>query len=431
MSYSKLKPFSLLLQKCFLPTYERFRRHVVKHTKDIAKGIKNAQVRAEATKYPLVKAWYHAKVDKLQRKWTILVLQGERERIKAWKVLSVSLCTNESFTILVNVLTSLEAEANKDWQTMAYVANFLSNTVSVIATDNNIVIDTIQVGEAPCGVVISPNGTKVYVANKGSHNVTVIDTDDNKASATIQVGKAPCGVAVTPNGAKVYVTNGGSATVSVISTDNNVVIATIHVGKVPCGVAVTPNGTKVYVTNNGSYPGTVSVINTETHLVIATILVEGGPFGVAITPDGIRAYVTNSDTGEDNDAVTVIATDSNAVIAIVPVESGPFGVAVTPDGMKVYVANSISNTVTVLATDDHTKIATIDDDVGDGPCAIAFTPNGLRAYVANRDSHDVSVIVTDSHEAATPAIFLEEVYDGAMAELENSPRGVAIGRLTW
>jgi hypothetical protein len=97
--------------------------------------------------------------NRLQRQWAISVLEGELERISAWnqvqrkkkagqyltqggkylKVGSDLICSDESFTILKQVLELLqaEAEAAKRWQEVVYVVNYGSNNVTVIATDNH------------------------------------------------------------------------------------------------------------------------------------------------------------------------------------------------------------------------------------------------------------------------------------------------------
>jgi YVTN family beta-propeller protein len=217
--------------------------------KDPAKG---SELRALA-------AWYRARAHQYT---IILLLQQEWRRITAWiqiqkkkkdgqyltqagrylKVGSDSICTDESFTILGRVLTFLEAEAKtfQDQQTIAYVTNVFSNTISVIATDIHAVIDTIRVGRDPKAVAITPDGSKVYVTNNGSRNVSVIATDNHAVIATIPVGRKPSGVVITPDGTKVYVANNGSNTVSVIATDNHKVIATIPVGEWqwPSGVTI-------------------------------------------------------------------------------------------------------------------------------------------------------------------------------------------------
>ena len=111
-----------------------------------------------------------------------------------------------------------------------------------------------------------------YITNQGvypnfSNKVTVIDTTTNKVVTTIDVGLAPAGIAVRPDGSKVYAANRAvNGTVSVIDTATNAVSATVAVGSNPVGVAVTPDGSKVYVANQGRH-STVSVIDTATNSV--------------------------------------------------------------------------------------------------------------------------------------------------------------------
>src|SRR6266550_4430723 len=164
----------------------------------------------------------------------------------------------------------------------AYVTNFSSNMVSVIATATNTVVATVAVGTCPLGVAITPDGAFAYVANAGSSTVSVIATATNTVVATVAVGAGPEGVAITPDGAFAYVTNFASNTVSVIATATNTVVATIGVGAFPSGVAITPDGAFAYVTNE--YSNTVSVIATATNTVVATILGFQGRYDVAITP---------------------------------------------------------------------------------------------------------------------------------------------------
>ncbi|PHY08945.1 MAG: hypothetical protein CK527_04895, partial [Nitrosarchaeum sp.] len=111
--------------------------------------------------------------------------------------------------------------------TKAYVTNVASNSVSVIDLSTNTLVDAdpndatnspagkdIAVGNIPYGIAIS--GTKAYVANPISNSVSVIDlstntlVDANGASAgnDITVGSNPYGIAIS--GTKAYVTNSGS-----------------------------------------------------------------------------------------------------------------------------------------------------------------------------------------------------------------------------
>src|SRR5438105_13331508 len=77
-----------------------------------------------------------------------------------------------------------------------------------------------------------------YVANSLSNNVSVLDIATNSVVATVAVGRYSQGVAVTPDGTHVYVTNTGDNTVSVIERATNAVGTTVPavVSTVPVGV---------------------------------------------------------------------------------------------------------------------------------------------------------------------------------------------------
>jgi YVTN family beta-propeller protein len=69
----------------------------------------------------------------------------------------------------------------------AYITNQIG-TVSVIATERNTVIATIPVGAEPGGVAVAPDGAKVYVANTLSDNMSIIAAASNTVTATIAAG---------------------------------------------------------------------------------------------------------------------------------------------------------------------------------------------------------------------------------------------------
>jgi YVTN family beta-propeller protein len=154
---------------------------------------------------------------------------------KKEKLYSIALASTA--LILVLILTSSMASAAtvqgaSSTMSCAYVANMNRNTVSVIDTATNTVTSTVNVGNQPEGVAVTPDGTKVYVANMHSNTVSVIDTATNTVTTTVNVGNTPRGVAVTPDGKKLYVVNFGSNNVSVIDTATNKVTSSVNVGSI-------------------------------------------------------------------------------------------------------------------------------------------------------------------------------------------------------
>lgn len=217
-----------------------------------------------------------------------------------------------------------------------------SGTVAVVNTATGALAGTVSGLNAPRGLAVTPDGTRVYVANSGAGTVSVISTATNTVTGTITVGNGPQAITVRPDGLRAYVSNSTDGTVSVIGTVGNTVVATVTGFQAPLGVAATPNGTRVYVANSGSRK--VSVISTATNAVIDTITVASIPAYLTASPDGTLIYASMTGAG----SLTVINPSSNSVSETIPGFAGPHKVATTPDGGYLYVVDHGGNTVGVL-----------------------------------------------------------------------------------
>ena len=290
-------------------------------------------------------------------------------------------------SVLVLILMGLGSIPAAEAQPFAYVANDISETVSVIDIATNTVAITIPVGDRPTKVAITPDGTHAYVPQYSSTGiVSVIDTSTNTVVATVAVGDHPSGVAITPDGSRAYVANTLADSISVIDTTTNTVVGS----PVPVG----DDGSRAYVANHNDY--IVSVIDTAANTVVESIWIGWGPTGIAIMPDGSRAYVAN--VGPDT--VSVIDTSTNTVVATVVVGDGPSSVAITPDGRYAYVPN-YRGSVSVIDTATNTVTATVTVEGGGSLQGVAITPDGSYAYVSNWSDHNVSVIDTATNTVVT------------------------------
>jgi len=213
-----------------------------------------------------------------------------------------------------------------------YVANLATDSLSVIDTATNDLVDTVDVSAPgmrtrPRAVAVTPDSSTVFVGNSGTDTVTAIRASDRMILKTIAVGDGPAGIAVSPNGARVYVSNGNGGSVSVVDVASLTATGTITVGTSPRGVVFAPNGALAFVTNvlgNGAGMGTVSVIDVASGAVAGNpIAVGGAPVAISITSDGALAYAANL----MGNSLSVIDTGNRGVS---PVEGlvGPFDVAV-------------------------------------------------------------------------------------------------------
>ena len=117
---------------------------------------------------------------------------------------------------------------------------------------------TIPVGNVPQAVALNPVTNKIYVANFVSNTVTVIDGATNTVTATIPVGTSPSGVAVESQTNFIYVANAASGNITVINGMTNAT-ATLSgpSAKNPVAVAANSVTNKIYVANSGSNNVTV------------------------------------------------------------------------------------------------------------------------------------------------------------------------------
>jgi YVTN family beta-propeller protein len=76
------------------------------------------------------------------------------------------------------------------------------------------VVATLTVGSFPNGAAINPATNTVYIANYTSNTVSVINGATDTVAATITVGTGPINVAVNPDTNTIYVANNSANTVS-------------------------------------------------------------------------------------------------------------------------------------------------------------------------------------------------------------------------
>ena len=260
-----------------------------------------------------------------------------------------------------------------------YVANFVSNNVTVINGADNSTLATVPAGSGPSDIVANTGTNKIYVVNVNSNNVTVINGADN-TTATVAVGSNPTDIAVNPSTNKVYVTNSSSDTVTVIDGTNNST-ATVTAGNSPTDIAINSATNKIYVANN--FSSNVTVINGADNTT-TTVAAGSQPIAIALNSVTNKIYVANY--GSNN--VTVINGADNTTTTI-PDGLQPLALAVNSVTNRIYVANYDSNNVTIIngANNTTTSVA-----AGSQPTAITANSTSNKVYVANNGNGSVTVL---------------------------------------
>jgi len=99
-----------------------------------------------------------------------------------------------------------------------------SGTVSVVDLSTGKPLSEIEVGLHPCAIVSNSSDTRVYVANANSDTVSVIDTESDSVIETISTrpsyatlfGTSPNGLALSPEEGRLFVANGSNNAICVV-----------------------------------------------------------------------------------------------------------------------------------------------------------------------------------------------------------------------
>jgi YVTN family beta-propeller protein len=76
------------------------------------------------------------------------------------------------------------------------------------------------------------------VSTGRGHKVFVIDTASNRVAGSVEVGERPWGIELSPDGKRLFSANGSSNDVSEVNLANLTVTKKVKVGDGPWGVAV-------------------------------------------------------------------------------------------------------------------------------------------------------------------------------------------------
>lgn len=234
-----------------------------------------------------------------------------------------------------------------------YVTNAGSDDVYVINGATNRVIRDIPVGEYPWGITYNPANADVYVVNNQGNTVSVIDTSTDAVVDNIQLGNVlpppslpdPQYITYHRTNGGVYV--GGNQQISVLNAASNVDLGDLQTPSTASNIvgqlAHNPNNNRIYAAVPNS--NTVVILNPDTHRFEGSPIPVGTtPYAIVYHPNNNRIYVTNL----GSNSVSIINPITNTEVGTIPVGDSPAGIAINPSNNHIYVTNFGSNTVSII-----------------------------------------------------------------------------------
>lgn len=238
-------------------------------------------------------------------------------------------------------------------------------------------------------VAITPDDRLLFVSDESAAALTVYDLarlkgGDVKAIGRIPVGNAPVGLVFSPDGKRLYNTSevaedntasrlctppaGGGpnlpeGVLTVIDVDKaasnpaRAVLARMTSGCDPVRVVLSADGTRAYVTTRSANAlrvyDTTRMIADVRHALLATIAVGKAPVGVALAGDRIVTSDSNrfGPNGRKSEWLSVIDATRNQVIGSIPAGLFPREMVVTADGKTLVVTNAASASLQLVDLD--------------------------------------------------------------------------------
>ncbi|GAA3194630.1 MULTISPECIES: YncE family protein [Streptomyces] len=233
----------------------------------------------------------------------------------------------------------------KDYPSMVYVPNTISNTVSVIDPRTYKVVRTMPVGVQPQHVVPSWDLKTLWVNNDRGNSLTPIDPRTGKAGKTVAVHD-PYNLYFTPDGKYAIV---------MASMDKQLVFRDPHTMEVRKTVPVTCAGVNhadfsadgKYFIVSCEFSGELLKVDTAKMTVTGQQkLPQHGamPQDVKLSPDGKTWYIADM----TSDGVWVLDGDHFTRPKLLRTGKGAHGLYVSRDSKQMYISNRGEGTVSLL-----------------------------------------------------------------------------------
>ncbi|MGN6166060.1 MAG: beta-propeller fold lactonase family protein [Flavisolibacter sp.] len=260
---------------------------------------------------------------------------------------------------------------------------------------------SLQLGDLPLNVVVSPNRKYVAVTNNGQsiQSIQLFDAQKEMQLDSVNVGKAWYGLAFSSNSKYLYASGGNDNWILRYRISNNKLQLqdTIKLGakwprKIsPSGIAIDDAKQKLYVVtreNNSLY-----VIDLHTKKVQDSFALGGEAYTCILSSSKKQLYVSCWGC----DKVLQFNTMTKKFGKEISVGDNPNEMVLSGNGRYLFVCNANDNSVSVIDVQQQTVIETLNAapypnaPSGSTTNGLALSGDGKTLYVANADNNCIAV----------------------------------------
>ena len=223
-----------------------------------------------------------------------------------------------------------------------YLAHRDSASVSIFwRNDPNTWVMTRTVGALPFGIGALPD--RVFVANFGSNSVSLIDSATNNVVTTTSVGARPSLITTGDNRAWITALEGSTGIQEM--DRNGTLLRTIPTGSKPFGIAYDTGGQRLFVSHwEGN---SLWAIDAATGAKLNSVTLPGKPFGLAVNPSTGHLFVILA----QGDQLLVLRSDTLVQMTTLNLpdqggDDGGQGIALY--GGRVYITNYGAGSLSIV-----------------------------------------------------------------------------------
>jgi DNA-binding beta-propeller fold protein YncE len=270
----------------------------------------------------------------------------------------------------------------------------------------------------PMSTVLTPDGKYLLVLNGGYRppSISVIATAEGAVVNTIPVPDAWLGLAISPKGDRVYAGGGSKAAIFEFALDDGKLTAARTFPVAPDGklsntefvgdVTFSPDGRLLYAAE--LYKNDIAIVNPQSGMVIGRYKTGRRPYRILFHPDGKSFFVTHWADGTlghydaaDGSLLTrqpIGAHPSDMIWLAGAAEAGPDEETAAA---RLFVTASNTNNVYVIGVSEGKQLKMLESinlaltprqPLGMTPSALALSPDGKRLFVACSDANAAAVV---------------------------------------
>ena len=255
---------------------------IVLNSEDTSYSIIDRATRTEISRLPLGREPHH-----------IAVTPDGKEVLLASTVtndlVALDTTTGEQRRVIHDIVDPYQLGFSPDGKWFVTLANRLDH-IDIYKTDGFKLASRIFVDSVPSHLAFDKESKTVFATLQESNRTIAIDLESQAIKWSVEVGRAPAGIVMLPDGKRIMVALTGEDGVQILDPRDGAIIGHLQTGKAAHNFFPKGDGRHWFLSNR--VESTVSLIDTQEMKIVGTIKVPGGPDDMAITADGKEMWIS-------------------------------------------------------------------------------------------------------------------------------------------